>query len=213
MRSFARYVLSLGAIVLVLIVGLAGLAQLKFSSFLSDSIGERMEIVGTAAAQDFSAAVDLGLSLEEVANGPQILARAQEHDPTISGIAVVDLEGAVVHSTGAPDSIRIHPDTVTALRLARANPNERNWNVEADGEIRTGVLIEGSFGQPLGAVIVQYPTTEMRDQELAIAGELALDSIWVGLLLGAAVLVLIWIIRRRDTSDGMRSQPAAGDPG
>jgi hypothetical protein len=195
--SFTRYVLSLGAIVLVVVLGLAGLAQLKFSAFLSDSIGERMEIVGTAAAQDFSAAIDLGLSLTEVANGPQILDRAWDHDPVISAMAVTDLDGAVIHAIGALSGSQPHPDTIAAMSLARADPNEPDWNVEADGQVRTGVLIEGSFGQPVGAVLVHYPTTEMRDQERAMAGELLFDAAWVALALGGAVLVLLRVFRRR----------------
>ncbi|GMQ94632.1 MAG: hypothetical protein BMS9Abin12_2132 [Acidimicrobiia bacterium] len=49
---------ALSLLVLLLTAGLAGVSQLKFSSFLSDSINERLEIVATTSAQDGLSRVD-----------------------------------------------------------------------------------------------------------------------------------------------------------
>jgi hypothetical protein len=202
--------MGLCALVLIVILGLAGLAQLKFSSFLSDSIGERMEIVAATAAQDFGAAIDLGLSLDEVANGSKILERVRSHDPTISAIAVLDLGGQVLHSVGAIEANRIHAVTDAALRFAQSGISEAYWSVEADEQVRSGILIEGSFGQPVGAVVVHYPTTEMRQQEARMAGELLFDAARVGLALGAVVLLMVWFLHRQraDGSPAAPNQPS-----
>ena len=80
MDAFFRFV-TRQRLVVVLVAGLTGLAQLKFMSFLSESVRERLEIITTTSAQDFGAAIDLGLTLSEVANGQAILNRARSHDP------------------------------------------------------------------------------------------------------------------------------------
>ena len=55
-----RPALAWGLLVLLFTAGVAGVAQLKFSSSLSESIDERLEIVAATSVQDFSAAIDLG---------------------------------------------------------------------------------------------------------------------------------------------------------
>jgi MFS family permease len=198
--SFGRYVLSLSAIVLVVVFGLAGLAQLKFSAFLSDSIGERMEVVGATAAQDLGTAIDLGLGIDEVANGPDILRRARSHDPDISGVAVVDLGGSVMHSVGS-SARDIRPETREAVRLAHTGVAEPTWVIEVDDQVRSGVLIEGSFGQPVGGVVVHYPTTEMRQQEGEMAGRLLFDALWVAALMVLIVVAMVLLMHQRRAPD------------
>jgi len=195
-RDVGRLSLTLVAVALATILGLAGLAQLKFSAFLSDSIGERLEVVATTAAQDFGSALDLGLGVEEVANGTEILERARSHDPAIIGIAVFDLEGKVLHSVGDMGESGVHPQTSEAFRVVRLDSALDNWTVEADDLIRSGVLIESSFGQPVAGVVVHYPTTEMREQESRMAGALLFDATWIGLTVVLAVALAYLLLRR-----------------
>ncbi len=210
MQVFVRLLVGLSVLVLVVILGIAGLAQLKFSSFLADSIGERLEIIAATAARDFGAAIDLGLSLDEVANGPEILARARDHDPTITAIAVFDLEGTVLHSVGDDEGRRVHEDTRAAFRLSRSGINEASWSVESDERIRSGVLINGSFGQPVGAVVVHYPTTELLQQQDSMARQLLFDAVWVSLGLVIMIVLVVWLLRSRIRSLAI-STGTAGD--
>jgi len=185
MRRWVRPLLIVVVLALALVAGLVGVSQLKFTSFLSDSINGRLEVVASAAAQDFGAAIDLGLSLEHVANGSEILERASRHDPTITAIYVVDADGLIVHSTGnAPESA--DEETLDAFGLALEGVTEATWDTETDESIHSSTLIEGSFGQPVGGVVVVYPADELRSQ----ARSMAEDFIAIGLAVGAALIAL-----------------------
>ena len=203
MREWVRPLLIVIALALGLVAGLVGVSQLKFTSFLSDSINGRLEVVASAAAQDFGAAIDLGLSLEHVANGSEILERASRHDPTIAAIYVVDTDGRIIHSTGdAPESA--DKGTLDAFGLALEGVTEATWDTETDESIHSSTLIEGSFGQPVGGVVVVYPADELRSQTRSMAE----DFIAIGLAVGAALIALAGAVltvagrRRGDASTG-----------
>ena len=134
-----------------------------------------------------------GLSLDEVANGDTILARASEHDPAIKAVYVIDLEGQLLHVGGAPPEA-IDRQTLESFDEALRGITGPDWATESDTSIRSGSLIHGSFSQPLGAVVVEYRKTEMRRQVNTMMGRLALNGLIVaiGLMLlgGLAVGVL-----------------------
>ncbi len=208
MRDVGRLSLALGVVALATIVGLAGLAQLKFSAFLSDSVGERLEIVGRTAAQDFGAAIDHGLSVAEVANGRQILERARGHDRSISGIAVFDLDAAILHTAGDIPDGEIDPRTQEAFRVVVLEDAVDAWSIEAGDQIRSGVVIDGSFGQPVGGVVVHYPVTEMREQEASMMGSLLFDAAWIGLVVLIVVGIVFAVLRRREGGDDPEADQA-----
>ena len=197
MRTSVQLRLALGGLVVVLVAGLAGLAQLRFTSFLSESVEERLEIVAATSAQDFSAAIDLGLSLDEVANGSAILERAGGHDPNIESIMVFDLEGDIVHRFGSRGQGRVDAETLDAFRLARAGVTEPSWGVESGDRIASGIVIEGSFGQPIGGIVVEYPTTEMRDQAGVMARQLSTNALAVAAVMTLVVMAVLRLLRPR----------------
>ena len=198
MRDIGRLSIALALVGVITIAGLAVLAGLKYSAFLADSVGERLEIVATTAATDLESAIDLGISVDAVANGEAILERARSHDPAISGIAVFDLEGRVLQAIGDAPRDQTHPQTHERFRVVLLEGVDDAWSVEAEDRIRSGVVVAGSFGQPVAGVVVHYPMTEMRAQESAIAGALLFDAAWVGLLLVLAIgLVYLGLRRRR----------------
>lgn len=200
MRDIGRLAIALALVGLITVAGLAGLAGLKFSSFLADSVGERLEIVASTAATDLETAIDLGLSLDEVANGETILERARSHDPAISGIAVFDLEGRVLHAIGDARADTIHPSTEEGFRVVVLEAVDDAWSTRSDERIRSGVVVSGSFGQPVAGVVVHYPMTDIQAQESAMVQALAFDAAWVMVLLVLSVSLLYLIARRR--SDG-----------
>ena len=55
-RSSTRLLFPLLGLVLAVTVGLAGLSHLKFKSFLSESVNERLQTVAATSARDFAAA-------------------------------------------------------------------------------------------------------------------------------------------------------------
>jgi MFS family permease len=191
MRMVGRPLLVVTALASALIAGLVGVSQLKFTSFISDSISGRLEVVAIAAAQDFGAAIDLGLSLEQVANGSEILTRARRHDPTITSIYVVDLDGTIIHASGeAPGTT--HDATLEAFDLAVDGIGESTWDTEADETIQSGTLVFGSFGQPLGGVVVEYPIDGLRSQSRTMARSLiAIGALITFAVVLAAALVLV----------------------
>lgn len=197
MRDIGRLLLALAVIALVTIAGLAGLAQLKFSAFLSDSVGDRLEIVASTATTDLGSAIDLGLSVDAVANGEAILERARSHDPAISGIAVFDLEGNVLHAVGNIAQDKVDARTHDSFRVVLLEGADAAWSVEADDRIRSGVVVEGSFGQPVAGVVVHYPMTEMRAQESAMIRSLLFDAAWIGLAVVLAIGIVFILLRRR----------------
>ena len=196
MRDVGRLAMALALVGVVTIAGLTGLAVLKFSAFLASSVGERLEIVADTAATDLESAIDLGLSLDAVANGEVILERARSHDPAISGIAVFDLEGQVVHAVGDAPTVAVDPETYEAFRVVVLEDVGEAWSVEAEGRVRSGVVVAGSFGQPVAGVVAYYPVTEMRAQVSAIADALLLDAARVGLLLVLAIGIVYLLFRR-----------------
>ena len=201
MRTSVQFVLALGGLVVVLVAGLGGLAQLKFASFLSGSVEERLEIVATTSAQDFGAAIDLGLSLGEVANGEAILERARSHDPNIQAIHVFDLEGKVLHTVGDANPDRVDEETIEAFRLARTGVTEAQWGVEDGNRIGSGIVLEGSFGQPVGGIVVEYPTTEMSHQSGVMARRLLLNGVVVAVAMVLVVLLVLGLFRSRLAGD------------
>ncbi len=193
--------IALGALVIALVAGLGGLTQLKFTSFLADSVEERLQIVAATSAQDFTAAIDLGLSLPEVANGTAILERARSHDEHIGSILVFDLDGNVLHAVGEDAPARVDDETREAFRLATAGITEPAWGVERSGEIASGIIIEGAFGQPVGGVVVTYPTEEMQGQAGVMAGRLLATGAGVAALMTIVVIGVLWLFRSRLTPE------------
>lgn len=185
MRRLFRPFLFVSVLAVTLVAGLVGLSQLKFTSFLSDSINGRLEVVASAAAQDFSAAIDLGLSLDQVANGQEILSRASRHDHAITAVYVVDLDGDIVHFTGDAPMI-IDEATFEAFSLAVEGISSATWDTESDETIRSGIVIEGSFGQPVGGAIVEYPAAGLHDQAQTMLGEL----VRIGTLVGSGLILV-----------------------
>ncbi len=196
MRRFVRPALALSLLVVLLTAGLAGVAQLKFSSFLSESINRRLEIVAATSARDFGAAIDLGLSLDEVANGQAILDRARKHDPSIEAVYVIDLDGKVLHVGGTAPSA-IDGETLESFDLALKGVTGPDWGTESDEVLRSGSLIQGSFRQPVGAIVVEYPTTEMRGQTRSMAGRLAINGLVVAAGLAVFGAVVLGAFRSR----------------
>jgi hypothetical protein len=197
LRHVGRLAIALALVGTVTIVGLAALASLKHSAFLADSVGERLEIVATTAATDLETAIDLGLSIDEVANGEAILERARGHDPAISGIAVFDLDGQVLHAVGDAPVEEVHPQTEEDFRIVMLEGVDEAWSTRTDERIRSGVVVSGSFGQPVAGVVVHYPMTEVRAQESAMVESLAFDAAWIGLLLVLGIGLLYVVARRR----------------
>ncbi len=211
MRTVVRPLLVVSLLAVALVAGLVGISQLKFTSFLSDSINGRLEVVANTAAQDFGAAIDLGLSLEQVANGSEILTRARRHDHAIRAIYIVDLDGAIIHASG--DALGSADDaTLEAFGLAVDGIGESTWDTEADDTIQSGTLIEGSFGQPVGGVVVDYPIAGLRSQSKEMAGSLvAIGSAVALAVVVAAVIVLVVASRRRHPKTNEEPGEADGE--
>jgi hypothetical protein len=201
-RHAGRLAFTLALVGLFTIAGLAALAGLKYSAFLAESVGERLEIVATTAATDLETAIDLGLSLDEVANAEAILERARSHDPAISGIAVFDLDGSVLHAVGDAPTGTVHPRTAEGFRVVVLEGVDDAWSIEADQRIRSGVVVTGSFGQPVAGVVAHYPVTEVRALESAMLGSLTFDAIWIGILLVLGVGLLHLLVRRQSRVQG-----------
>jgi MFS family permease len=214
MRIVGQPLVVVTALAVALIAGLVGVSQLKFTSFVSDSINGRLEVVAAAAAQDFGAAIDLGLSLEQVANGPEILARARRHDPAITAIVVVDLDGSIIHASGETASAA-NDATLEAFGLAVEGIGESMWDTETGGTIQSGTLIDGSFGEPVGGVVVGYPVDGLRSQSREMARSLiATGALVVFAVVVAAALVLVIASRRGHGRDergttGVKAEEAA----
>lgn len=184
--------------------GLVGVSQLRFTSFLSDSITGRLEVVAATSAQDFAAATDLGLSLDQVANGEAILERASRHDHTITAIYVIGINGEILHATGdAPQAI--DDGTLEAFDLAVGGIGENTWDTEDDESIRSGTLIEGSFGQPVGGVVVEYPTEELLGPSRSMARSLIAIGAVVSLILILASGAVMVIAARRESERDLTS--------
>lgn len=196
MRSFIQLAIAYSALVVVLIAGIAGLAQLKFTSFLSESVQERLEIITATLAQEFGATIDLGLSLPEVANGRAILHRALDRDSKIGSIVVFDLEGVVLHAVGGETGRRLNDDAFNAFTLASSGANASGrWGTENEDWIGTGITLEGSFGRPAGGILIEYPKTEIREQSRWMARSLLRGGTWIAVAMSAVMLVVVAVFR------------------
>jgi len=178
---------------LTAVAALGGLAYLKFTSFLADSVRERLDVVLATSAQDFGAALDLGLSLSEVANGSAILERARSHDPTIRSIFVVDPTGLVLHAAGARTGEYLDDEALEALSQARAGATEDRWSIDDGVRIGSGIVLTGSFGQPVGAIFAEYPTTELERAATAMGSRLLAG----GGVAAAALIGMIFVVMLR----------------
>ena len=203
MVKLGRPLLQTVVLVAVLFAGLVGISQIRFASFLSDSINGRLEVVARTAAQDLSGAIDLGLALDEVANGRAILERASRHDPAITAMYVVDTSGGIVHATrNAPDAV--DAATEEAFLLSARGVGGTTWDTESDTSISSGILIEGSFGQPVGGVVVEYPTDELRAQTWQMTTDLAALGTLVAAGVVVAILAVFWVgVRGRSRDAGV----------
>jgi len=109
------------------------------------------------------------------------------------------------------DESGVHPQTSEAFRAVRLDTALDNWTVEADDLVRSGVLIESSFGQPVAGVVVRYPTTEMRQQESQMTGALLFDATWIGLTV-VLVVALAYVLLRRSGQKRVPDEEADADP-
>lgn len=205
MRVSRQLIGTLVGLSLLLIVGAGSLAHLKFESLIAGSISERLEVVASSTARDFSSVLDLGLDLEQVDNGSEILSRAREHDSEIRHIAVFDTEGRIVHQVGVEVSSTIDVDTAESYRLATEGVTGPRWTVENSDRIGTGMLILGSFGQPSGGVVVDYPTSAIERQLREADRALAVN----GLMVFAAMGILSIGMARLFRSSGDRASGLA----
>jgi predicted MFS family arabinose efflux permease len=205
-ERWVRSLLIVSALGVALMAGLVGVSQLKFTSFLSDSINGRLEVVAATAAQDFAAATDLGLSLEQVANGEAILERARRHDHTITAIYVIDIDGEILHATG-DTSQAVDDGTLEAFGLAASGVGEKTWDTEDAESIRSGTLIEGSFGQPVGGVVVEYPSHELLVPSRSMARSLIAIGAVVSLIIIVVSGAVMVIANRRDNEQDPGTGP------
>ncbi len=207
-RSPARLHISLFVLIVLVMAGLAGLSVLKFSSFLSDSVHERVQIVAATSARDFEAVIDLGLSVPEVASADDILERARAHDPLITSIAVFGLDGSVIHGVGDAGS-RIDSGSADAFRLAAEGITDTTWRADSAGLVTSGTIITGAFEQPLAGVLVRYSTVEMGHQRSDMLSSLARDAL-AGTAVAALLLATMALVGTR--SRRATARPSIGVP-
>lgn len=196
---------------LTAVAALGGLAYLKFTSFLADSVRERLDVVLATSAQDFGAALDLGLSLSEVANGSAILERALSHDASIRSIVVADLTGIVLHAAGEGVGERLDGPALEAMALARAGATGDRWGIDDGVRIGSGVILTGSFGQPTGAIFAEYPTTELERAATAMRRRLLAGGGVAAGVLGAMIVVVV--LRFRPSLKALQTAGAASQAG
>src|SRR5690606_6976444 len=132
----------------------------------------------------------LGLSLSEVANGSAILDRARSHDPGIRSIVVVDPTGLVLHAAGSDVGEHLDDRAMEAMSLARAGATADRWTIDDDVRIGSGLVLKGSFGQPVGAIFAEYPTTELE----RAAAEMGTRLLTGGGVAAAALTALIVVV-------------------
>jgi hypothetical protein len=158
--------MGVAAIVALFGVGMCGfLGYFKFKSAVEAATRSRMTVPATSVRAGAEAALSIGVPLARETR--ELLQRERAADPEIVEIAVVDVAGQTLLSTGATAAA-----DVDELRMTMRN----------------------SFDQPLGDVVVRYAAASSRDALARMRGRLAaiVAAGWAATtLLAAAGIVLV----------------------
>lgn len=212
MDSTQRRMIAVAVAVCGFAVGMAGLLNyFKYRATASRIIEQRLTYTGKSIENSIQSSLALGLQFTDLTTLPELLQRERASDDLILGIDVFDSEGRPLYSTDA--GRRTQPAPEAWLAAARKAGNH-DWTVHADADSAVGVALQNNFGLTIGHVALRYADERVRQAALAVARDLALNSLVVFVLAaGGASLALLAVMRRlgRDMQS-VEQALAAGDP-
>lgn len=168
-------------LVATVLVVLATLTALQFSTILSHFIHERLSVLSQTSQASFRAAVGLGLPLSSVRNSLAILERARQTDSNIRAIHVFDVSGRILHSTD-PD----HTSSIRAEALFAQSASEGDtWNTEIDDAFLSGSQIRNHSNKIVGGLVIVYPKTDLVTSVGAMTARLVIYSVSVLVIIAA----------------------------
>ncbi len=150
----------------------------KFQRTFTDLESSRFAFALNNIRDTVESGLDLGLTLENLANAEGVIETEAAKDPQIALIVIFDDEGSVIHRAGNAEIKKIPPTWTNEMTLNLG----KAWHVNEPETLVLGVPLVNNFGQIAGGVALRSDWSE----QIALLQRMATH-----LMLGAAIITAI----------------------
>ena len=150
----------------------------KFQRTFTDLESSRLAFTLNNIRDTVESGLDLGLTLENLANAEGVIEAEAGNDPHIALIVIFDDDGSVVHRAGNAEITTIPPAWIGEMTL---NPGKA-WRVSEPSTLVLGVPLVNNFGQIAGGVALRSDWSE----QIALLQRMA-----TSLMLGATIITVV----------------------
>ncbi len=157
----------------------------KFQRTFTDLESSRFAFALNNIRDTVESGLDLGLSLENLANAEGVIEAEAAKDPQIALIVIFDDKGSVVHRSGNAEITKIPPTWTSEITL---NP-DKAWRVNEPETLVLGVPLVNNFGQIAGGIALRSDWSE----QLALLQQMA-TRLMLGAIIITAITALITLI-------------------
>lgn len=161
----------------------------KYRLALMNLVRSRYEVTLSDLKSTIENGLDLGLSLDESTVPKMLLQKVVHEDETILSAHIFTLANGraeALFNAGQPTAWKDKSTT----RIGHAIRSASNvWRQEDDGTPFLGVVLRGSFDQPMGAVILRYSQAYIDRKSEAVFAEIFRFGTLALLIAGCAVVL------------------------
>ncbi len=150
----------------------------KFQRTFTDLESSRFTFALNNIRNAMESGLDLGLALENLANGEGVIEVEAGNDPQIMLIVIFDDEGKIVHLTGNSKMKKVPPAWTREMTLNLG----KAWRANEPETLVLGMPLVNNFGQIIGGVALRCDWSE----QIALLKEMAIN-----LMLGAAIITAL----------------------
>jgi len=152
-KASGKAFLCLVVVMLVVMILFFMMSTFKLQTTLTHLVQSQLTVLAESVADPLEGAIDLGLSLSELRNVESLITRAKDNDVQIEAVDIFDLAGQILFST-APGRVSelVEPEVLEV----QIQTNERDWSLDGEVTILSGVTLTDNIGQTIGGVLFTY---------------------------------------------------------
>lgn len=157
MKSTRSRFIGVALLVCLFAVGMATfLNYYKYKATFGNLVKSRLLVIGYGIENGVQSSLGLGLAFNELTTLNDVLQREGKADRLITGIDVFDSAGKVLYST---DPARLGKDAPESWRRAAsavATGANREYSVQEQAELVSGIALRNSFDLTVGYLAMRY---------------------------------------------------------